>query len=90
MAPWRKHAAAAEERFAINSRQPKPDERCDSSREPALAACQQVDLTPTRLGDTGRRPIVEPDDFPLRLHNLQSCLADGRLLAQFILAEKSG
>jgi hypothetical protein len=25
----------------------------------------------------------------VRLHNLQSCLADGRLLAQFILAEKS-
>jgi hypothetical protein len=54
-----------------------------------LSVLEQVDLTPTRLGDTGRRPIVEPDDFPLRLHNLQSCLADGRLLAQFILAEKS-
>jgi hypothetical protein len=33
---------------------------------------------------------VERDDFPLRLQNLQSCLADGRLVAQFILAEKSG
>jgi SAM-dependent methyltransferase len=54
-----------------------------------LSVLEQVDLTPTRLGDTGRRPIVEPDDFPLRLHNLQSCLADGRLLARFILAEKS-
>jgi sarcosine/dimethylglycine N-methyltransferase len=54
-----------------------------------LFVLEQVDLTPTRLGDTERRPIVERDDFPLRLHNLQSCLADGRLLAQFILAEKS-
>jgi hypothetical protein len=33
--------------------------------------------------------MIERDDFSLRLHNLQSCLADGRLLAQFILAEKS-
>ena len=55
-----------------------------------LSVLEQIDLTPTRLGDTARRPIVERDDFPLRLQNLQSCLADGRLLAQFILAEKSG
>ena len=50
----------------------------------------QVDLTETRLGekDTGRMPIIERDDFPLRRHNLHSCLADGRLVAQFILAEK--
>jgi hypothetical protein len=34
-------------------------------------------------------PVIELDDFPLRRHNLQSCLADGHLLAQFILAEKS-
>jgi SAM-dependent methyltransferase len=54
-----------------------------------LSILEQVDLTPTRLGDTGRRPIVEREDFPLRLQNLQSCLADGRLLAQFILVEKS-
>ena len=54
-----------------------------------LSILEQVDLTPTRLGDTGRKPVIELDDFPLRLHNLQSCLADGRLLAQFILAEKS-
>jgi SAM-dependent methyltransferase len=54
-----------------------------------LSILEQVDLTATRLGDTGRRPIVERDDFPVRLQNLQSCLADGRLLAQFILAEKS-
>ena len=54
-----------------------------------LSVLEQVDLTPTRLGDTGRRPIVERDDFPVRLQNLQSCLADGRLLAQLILAEKS-
>jgi hypothetical protein len=54
-----------------------------------LSAVEQVDLTPTRLGETGRTPIIERDDFPVRLRNLQSCLADGRLLAQFILAEKS-
>ena len=54
-----------------------------------LSILEQVDLTTTRLGDTGRRPIVERDDFPVRLRNLQSCLADGRLLAQLILAEKS-
>ena len=53
-----------------------------------LSILEQVDLTPTRLGDTGRKPVIELDDFPVRLHNLQSCLADGRLLAQFILAEK--
>ena len=52
-----------------------------------LSVLEQVDLTPTRLGDTGRRPIVERDG--VRLQNLQSCLADGRLLAQLILAEKS-
>jgi len=54
-----------------------------------LSILEQVDLTPTRLGDTGRKPVIELDDFPVRLHNLQSCLAHGRLLAQFILAEKS-
>jgi SAM-dependent methyltransferase len=53
-----------------------------------LSVIEQVDLTATRLGDTGRQPIIELDDFPVRLHNLQSCLADGRLIAQFILAEK--
>jgi hypothetical protein len=50
----------------------------------------QVDLTPTRLGEAARNALSEPDDHPLRLSNLQSCLADGRLVAQFILAEKSG
>jgi SAM-dependent methyltransferase len=56
-----------------------------------LSILEQVDLTPTRLGETeaGRTPVIELDDFPLRRHNLQSCLADGRLVAQFILAEKS-
>jgi SAM-dependent methyltransferase len=55
-----------------------------------LTILEQVDLTPTRLGEkeTGRTPVIELDDFPLRRHNLQSCLADGRLVAQFILAEK--
>ena len=54
-----------------------------------LSVIEQVDVTATRFGDTGRQPVVELDDFPLRVHNLQSCLADGRLIAQFILAEKS-
>ena len=56
-----------------------------------LTILEQVDLTATRLGEkeTGRTPVIERDDFPLQVHNLQSCLADGRLVAQFILAEKS-
>jgi SAM-dependent methyltransferase len=54
-----------------------------------LSVIEQVDITATRFGDGGRQPVIERDDFPLRLHNLQSCLADGRLIAQFILAEKS-
>jgi sarcosine/dimethylglycine N-methyltransferase len=54
-----------------------------------LSVIEQADLTTTRLGETGRRPVIERDDFALRLHNLQSCLADGRVLAEFILAEKS-
>ena len=54
-----------------------------------LSVIEQADLTATRLGETGRQPVIERDDFRLRLHNLQSCLADGRLVAQFILAEKS-
>jgi SAM-dependent methyltransferase len=54
-----------------------------------LSVIEQVDLTPTRLGETALNALSEPDDHPLRLRNLQSCLADGRLLAQFILAEKS-
>jgi len=54
-----------------------------------LSVIEQADLTATRLGETGPQPVIELDDFALRLHNLQSCLADGRLIAQFILAEKS-
>jgi hypothetical protein len=54
-----------------------------------LSVIEQVDLTATRLGDTGRQPIIEREDLPGRLHNLRSCLANGRLIAQFILAEKS-
>jgi len=53
-----------------------------------LSVLEQIDVTATRLGETGRQPVIEHDDFDLRLHNLQSCLADGRLIAQFILAEK--
>lgn len=56
-----------------------------------LSILEQVDLTATRLGEkeTGRTPVIELDDFSLRRQNLQSCLADGRLVAQFILAKKS-
>jgi hypothetical protein len=54
-----------------------------------LSVIEQTDLTATRLGDAGRQPVIERDDFHLRLHNLKSCLADGRLVAQFILAEKN-
>ena len=54
-----------------------------------LSVIEQVDLTATRLAETGRRPVIGRDNFPLRLQNLQNCLADGRLVAQFILAEKS-
>jgi len=54
-----------------------------------LSVIEQVDLTATRLGETARNALSEPDDHPLRLRNLQSCVADGRLVAQFILAEKS-
>jgi len=53
-----------------------------------LSVIEQIDVTATRFGETGRQPVIEHDDFPLRQHNLQSCLADGRLIAQFILAEK--
>jgi ubiquinone/menaquinone biosynthesis C-methylase UbiE len=57
-----------------------------------LSILEQVDLTATRLAEkeAGRTPIIERDDFPLQVHNLQSCLSDGRLIAQFIIAEKSG
>ena len=54
-----------------------------------LSVVEQVDITATRFGDDGRQPVIEHDDFQLRVHNLQSCLANGRLIAQFILAEKS-
>ena len=55
-----------------------------------LSVIEQADLTATRLAEkeTGRTPVIERDNFPLQVHNLQSCLADGRLIAQFILAEK--
>jgi hypothetical protein len=54
-----------------------------------LSVIEQVDLTASRLEEDGRQPVIERDDFPVRLHNLQNCLANGRLIAQFILAEKN-
>jgi SAM-dependent methyltransferase len=65
-----------------------PAKMRDALEAGGLSVIEQVDLTATRLGETGRQPVIERDDFPLRLHNLQSCLADGRLVAEFILAEK--
>ena len=57
-----------------------------------LSILEQVDLTATRLAkkEAGRTPIIERDDFPAQVYNLRNCLSDGRLIAQFILAEKSG
>jgi sarcosine/dimethylglycine N-methyltransferase len=66
-----------------------PAEMCAALEAGGLSVLEQIDVTATRLGETGRQPVIERDDFRLRLHNLQSCLADGRLIAQFILAEKS-
>jgi SAM-dependent methyltransferase len=65
-----------------------PAKMCAALEAGGLSVIEQVDLTATRLGETGRRPVIERDDFPLRLRNLQTCLADGRLIAQFILAGK--
>jgi hypothetical protein len=64
---------------------------CTALEASGLSILEQVDLTATRLGEkeSGRTPVIERDDFPLQVHNLQSCLADGCLVAQFILAEKS-
>src|SRR5208282_3828785 len=36
-----------------------------------LSVIEQVDITATRFGDTARNALSEPDDHPLRLHNLQ-------------------
>jgi SAM-dependent methyltransferase len=54
-----------------------------------LFIIEQINLPPTGPGQTGGSSLIGRDDLPLRRHNLESCLADGRLLAQFILAEKS-
>lgn len=51
---------------------------------------EQINLCPTETGQTRRSSVIGHDDFPLRVHNLESCLADGRLIAQFILAKKNG
>jgi ubiquinone/menaquinone biosynthesis C-methylase UbiE len=64
-------------------------EMCAALEAGGLSVIGHVDLTATRLGETGRQPVIEHDDFPLRQHNLQSCLADGGLIAQFILGEKT-
>jgi SAM-dependent methyltransferase len=66
-----------------------PVEMCAALEVGGLSVIEQADLTTTRLAETGRQPVVERDDFDLRLHDLQSCLVDGCVLAEFILAEKS-
>src|ERR1700757_2951740 len=35
-----------------------------------LSIIEQIDLTASRLGEAGRLPVIEHDDFPLRQHNL--------------------
>jgi ubiquinone/menaquinone biosynthesis C-methylase UbiE len=55
-----------------------------------LSVIEQINLSRTETGQTRRSSVIGHDDFPLRVQNLESCLADGRLIAQFILAEKSG
>ena len=79
--PW---ASAEETSFLVS-----PAEMRAALEAAGLSIIEQVDITATRLGESGRQPVIERGDFQLRLHNLQSCLADGRLIAQFILAEKS-
>jgi hypothetical protein len=79
--PW---ASEEETSFLV-----RPAEMRAALEAGGLSVIEQADLTATRLEETGRQPVVERGDFQLRLHNLQSCLADGRLIAQFILAEKS-
>jgi len=78
--PW---ASDEETSFLV-----KPTEMRAALEAGGLSVIGQADLTATRLGDAGRQPVIERDDFILRVHNLQSCLADGLLVAQFILAEK--
>ena len=79
--PW---ASEEETSFLVS-----PAEMRAALEAGGLSVIEQVDLTATRLEETGRQPVIERDDFALRLQDLQSCLADGRLIAQFILAEKS-
>jgi SAM-dependent methyltransferase len=79
--PW---ASEAETSFLVS-----PTEMCTALEAGGLSVIEQADLTASRLGEAGRRPVIERNDFSLRLHNLQSCLADGRLVARFILTEKS-
>jgi SAM-dependent methyltransferase len=78
--PW---ASDEETSFLVS-----PTEMRAALEAGGLSMIEQVDLTASRLGEAGRHPVIERDDFSLRVHNLQSCLADGRLVAQFILAEK--
>ena len=54
-----------------------PAEMCAALEAGGLSVLEQIDVTATRPGETGRQPVIEHDDFPLRQHNLQSCLADG-------------
>jgi SAM-dependent methyltransferase len=78
--PW---ASDEETSFLAN-----PAEMRAALEAGGLSVIEQLNLTPTETGQTNRSPVTGRDDFPLRLHNLESCLADGRLIAQFILAEK--
>jgi SAM-dependent methyltransferase len=52
-----------------------------------LHVIEQVELSAEDTGP-GQPGVIARDDFPMRLRNSQICLSDGRLLRQFILAEK--
>ena len=67
-----------------------PTEMRSVLEKAGLRLLEQIDLTPSRVGEAERaNPIMAREDFPLRAENVRTCFADGRLIAQFILAEKT-
>jgi hypothetical protein len=53
-----------------------------------LSVIEQIKLPLAQAIQAGGGSVIGCDDFPLRLQNQESCFADGRLIAQFVLAEK--
>jgi MPBQ/MSBQ methyltransferase len=80
--PW---ASEEETSFLVS-----PAEMRAALEAGGLSVIEQINLSRTETGQTRRSSVIGHDDFPLRVQNLEICLADGRLIAQFILAEKSG